>query len=128
MAACSASLAANGLAYDTLSSVNNLPLAISLLAISVTSAEAFKDIECKAKVDMMITEPGTYERVVTLAGQGKRNAAQHLVHCMIKKGRGDFIVGKYARGRALFVPVSTGDCIGETYRPHLACPDDRKRK
>ena len=108
--------------------MNNLPMAIWLLGMSVTSAEAFKDIECKAKVDMMITEPGAYERVVTLANQGKRNAAQHLVHCMIKKGRGVFIVGKSARGRALFVPVSTGDCMGETYRPHLACPDDKKRK
>src|SRR5258705_37127 len=89
------------------------------------TAEAFKDLECKAKNDMMITKPGSYERVVTLVDQGKVAAAQKSVVCMIKKGRGVFIVGKPARGKELFVPVSTGDCIGETYRPHLMCPGDK---
>jgi len=100
-------------------------LAISLLAIGVTTAEAFKDIECKAKTDMMITKPGSYERVVTLVDQRKVNAAKQMVVCMIPKGRGVFIVGKPARGKESFVPVSTGDCIGETYRPHLMCPGDK---
>jgi hypothetical protein len=105
--------------------VRTISLAISLLAIGVTAADAFKDVECKAKTDMMITQPGSYERVVTLVDQRKVDAAQKMVVCMIKKGRGVFIVGKPKRGKELFVPVSTGDCIGETYRPHLACPGDK---
>ena len=59
-----------------------------------------------------------------IPGLSKRCARSYIV-CMIKKGRGVFIVGKPARGKELFVPVSTGDCIGETYRPHLACPGDK---
>jgi hypothetical protein len=105
--------------------VKKIPLAICLVAIGSTAASGFKDIECKAKADMMITKPGTYERVVTLADQGKMNAAKQMVVCMTKKGRGVFIVGKPARGKESFVPVSTGDCIGETYRPHLLCPGDK---
>jgi hypothetical protein len=105
-----------------------LRLAVAAILGSAVAAQAFKDIECKAKVDMMISEPGAYDRVVRLVGQGKSAAARRLVKCMIPKGRGVFIVGKAKRGRESFVPVSTGDCIGETYRPHLVCPGDPKRR
>ena len=101
---------------------------ISILAIGVASAHAFQDIECKAKTDLMITNPGSYERVVALVDQRKVKAAKQMVHCLIPKGRGVFIVGKPKRGKELFVPVSTGDCVGETYRPHLTCPGDAKSK
>jgi hypothetical protein len=108
--------------------MRNVALAIAFLAIGVARAEAFKDIECKAKTEMMITKPGAYDRVVALVHAGKAKAAKSLVLCMIGKGRGVFIVGKPAHGRPLFVPVSTGDCVGETYRPHLVCPGDAKHK
>ena len=98
------------------------------VALQVTVAEAFKDIECKANSEMMITKPGSYERVVSLVEHGKANAAKLLVHCIVHKGRGVFIVGKPPRGKELFVPVSTGDCVGETYRPHLLCPGDKSDK
>ena len=94
------------------------------LVLEATAAHAFKDIECKARNDIMITKPGSYEKVVSLVDSGKASSAKPLVHCMIPKGRGVFIVGKPARGKELFVPVSTGDCVGETYRPHLQCPGD----
>ena len=105
-----------------------LSLTISLLSIGVSSAYAFKDIECKAKTDIMITKPGSYERVVDLVDKGKVKTAQDLVYCTPKKGRGVFIVGAPSRKRKPFVPVSTGDCIGETYRPHLMCPGDKPDK
>ena len=105
--------------------LRRLVLLIVLLAVVVPSADAFKDIECKAKSEMMITKPGSYERVVKLVAQGKVNAARKMVVCTIHPGRGVFIVGKPARGKESFVPVSTGDCIGETYRPHLTCPGDK---
>ena len=101
---------------------------VSSLLIGVSSAHAFKDIECKAKTDIMITKPGSYDRVVDLVDRGKVKAAQDLVLCTPKKGRGVFIVGAASKKRALFVPVSTGDCIGETYRPHLMCPGDKPDK
>jgi hypothetical protein len=102
---------------------NLLGSAVVALAFAAT-AEAFQDIECKAKNEIMITQPGSYERVVSLVSKGKTSTAKPLVHCMISKGRGVFIVGKPARGKELYVPVSTGDCLGETYRPHLQCPGD----
>ena len=98
--------------------------ALVALAVRTPVAHAFKDIECKAKNEIMITKPGSYEKVVALVDHGKASSAKPLVHCMIPKGRGVFIVGKAARGKDLFVPVSTGDCVGETYRPHLLCPGD----
>ena len=105
-----------------------LSLTVSLLSIGGSSAYAFRDIECKAKTDIMITKPGSYDRVVDLVDRGKVKAAQDLVYCTPKKGRGVFIVGEASRKRKQFVPVSTGDCIGETYRPHLMCPGDKPDK
>jgi len=102
-----------------------LGLAAALIVVCAGSAHAFKDIECKANREIMITQPGSYERVVTLVNQKKVAAAQKLLVCMIDKGRGVFIVGKPKHGKESFVPVSTGDCIGETYRPHLTCPGDK---
>jgi hypothetical protein len=107
--------------------VKKLSAALTVLAIHATAATAFQDVECKAKQEIMITQPGSYERVVTLVGHGKASSAKPLVRCMIPKGRGVFIVGKPARGKEQFVPVSTGDCVGETYRPHLLCPSDAKK-
>ena len=99
-------------------------MAISLLAIGVTTAEAFKDIECKAKTDMMITKPGTYERVVTLVDQRKVAAAQKSVVCMIKKGRGVFIVGKPKPGRLVSKPPAPiGDPINTRTGSVLASLD-----
>ena len=102
-----------------------LQAVVVLVALSAASAHAFKDIECKANREIMITQPGAYERVVALVNQKKIAAAKKLLVCMIDKGRGVFIVGKPKRGKESFVPVSTGDCIGETYRPHLTCPGDK---
>jgi len=106
--------------------LRTLALLVVLLALAVPSADAFKDIECKANTEMMITKPGSYERVVKLVAQAKVNAAKTMVVCTIHPGRGVFIVGKPARGKESFVPVSTGDCIGETYRAHLTCPGDKR--
>jgi hypothetical protein len=106
----------------------SLCLALAAVAFRATTILAFKDIECKAKNEIMITQPGSYERVVSLVSSGKTSTAKPLVHCMIPKGRGVFIVGKPVRGKDLYVPVSTGDCVGETYRPHLQCPGDPQPK
>lgn len=105
-----------------------LSLALAAVAFHATAAVAFKDIECKAKNEIMITQAGSYERVVSLVSKGNTSTAKPLVHCMIPKGRGVFIVGKPTRGKELYVPVSTGDCVGETYRPHLQCPGDPQPK
>ena len=101
-----------------------LTSAVVALGFAPPAAHAFQDIECKAKNEIMITQPGSYERVVSLVTKGNTSTAKPLVHCMIPKGRGVFIVGKPARGKELYIPVSTGDCVGETYRPHLQCPGD----
>ena len=104
-----------------------LALAIAL-GSGVGTAHAFKDVECKAKTTVMITDPGSFEQVLALVQQGKTAQARRHVRCYRDKGRGIFIVGKAGRNRNMFVPVSTGDCIGETFRSHLMCPDDRKTR
>jgi hypothetical protein len=98
-------------------------VAVILASVPLT-AGAFKDVECKAKTNIMITEPGSFERVLALVHQKKLVQARKLVRCYRDKGRGIFIVGAAARNRNLYVPVSTGDCIGETFRAHLMCPGD----
>jgi hypothetical protein len=98
------------------------------LGSGVGTAHAFKDVECKAKTTVMITDPGSFEQVLALVHQRKTGQARRHVRCYRDKGRGIFIVGKAGRNRNMFVPVSTGDCIGETFRSHLMCPDDRKMR
>src|SRR5207249_4076075 len=84
--------------------VRALALVIALGSVAVT-AHAFKDVECKAKTTVMITEPGSFERVLALVHQGKTVQARKLVRCYRDKGRGIFIVGAAARKRDMFVPV-----------------------
>jgi len=87
---------------------------------------AYSDIECKVKADTMITQPGSFERAVTLVNHGKSNQARRYVHCLRDKGTRMFVTGKPKRGHEMFVPVTTGDCTGETYRPYLECPGDKR--
>jgi len=85
------------------------------------------DIECKVKRDTMITEPGHFQRAVALVNQGKAKEARRWVHCLRSQGTRMFITGKPKRGQDMFVPVTTGDCSGETYRPYLLCPGDKAK-
>ena len=98
-----------------------------LLWVPLTSAYAFKDIECKVTANTMITEPGSFDRAVSLVKQGKTDQARRYVRCLRDKGTRMFITGKPARGREMFVPVTTGSCFGETFRRHLSCPGDNKQ-
>jgi hypothetical protein len=75
----------------------------------------------------MITEPGHFHRAVALVNQGKANEARRLVRCLRSRGTRMFIIGKTTRGNDMFVPVTTGDCSGETYRPYLLCPGDKAK-
>jgi hypothetical protein len=97
-----------------------------LLAISSSSVHAFADIECKVTANTMITQPGTFDRAVALVNKGKMDRARRYVRCLRDKGTRMFITGKPARGREMFVPVTTGSCFGETFRRHLSCPGDNK--
>ena len=97
------------------------------VAVVLSPPYAFADIECKVKADTMITQPASFERAVTLANRGKSNQARHYVHCLRGKGTRMFITGKPKRGHEMFVPVTTGDCSGETYRPYLECPGDKRQ-
>jgi hypothetical protein len=101
----------------------------SLVAVAVMLSPpyAFSDIECKVKADTMIAEPGSFERAVTLVNHGKSNEARRYVHCLRGKGTRMFVTGKPKRGHEMFVPVTTGDCSGETYRPYLECPGDKQK-
>jgi hypothetical protein len=75
----------------------------------------------------MITEPGHFQRAVVLVNQGKANEARRLVRCLRGQGTRMFITGKPTRAHDMFVPVTIGDCSGETYRPYLLCPGDWRR-
>lgn len=88
---------------------------------------AYSDIECKVKADTLIAQPGMFERAVTLVNHGKSNQARRYVHCLRGKGTRMFVTGKPKRGHEMFVPVTTGDCSGETYRPYLECPGDKRQ-
>jgi hypothetical protein len=85
------------------------------------------DVECKVKTNTMITEPGHFQRAVELVKKGKPNEARRFVRCLRSKGTRMFVTGKPTRGREMFVPVTTGDCSGETYRPYLLCPGDKAK-
>jgi hypothetical protein len=101
----------------------------SLVAFCLVLRESFgsADIECKVKTNTMITEPGHFHRAVVLVNQGKANEARRLVRCLRSQGTRMFITGKPTRGHEMFVPVTTGDCSGETYRPYLLCPGDKAK-
>jgi hypothetical protein len=43
------------------------------VAVVLSPPYAFSDIECKVKADTMITQPGSFERAVTLVNHGKSN-------------------------------------------------------
>jgi hypothetical protein len=97
------------------------------IVLRVCASSASADIECKVKTNTMITEPGHFQRAVELVHQGKANEARRFVRCLRSRGTRMFITGKAKRGREMFVPVTTGDCSGETYRPYLVCPGDRSK-
>ena len=95
------------------------------LVLRASSGSA--DVECKVKTNTMITEPGHFQRAVVLVNQGKANEARRLVRCLRGQGTPMFITGKPTRAHDMFVPVTIGDCSGETYRPYLLCPGDKAK-
>ncbi len=101
--------------------------ALLAFCLTVPASYGFADIECKVKTNTMITEPGYFDRAVMLVHQGKLNQARRFVHCLRNQGTRMFITGKPKRGHEMYVPVTTGDCSGETYRPYLLCPGDRAK-